>query len=181
MATSKQYEICCSCGNRTGRAGKGEDSLYSYSDGRGPFCEDCFSDLHSTEGSICPKCDGTLVYPPVKDCSCHINPPCAACTDSRLTCDKCGWERPDATQPEEASVPIKPYEPFKGWEYKLSGGRRLHSVFYDGSSGSTMEFRGHIEGVVTEQEIFECLGDGTFGHRGPTIFRDSFTYTKITD
>ncbi len=35
-------------------------------------------------------CDGVMVYPPVENCSCHINPPCSACVANILTCDKCG-------------------------------------------------------------------------------------------
>jgi hypothetical protein len=48
------------------------------------------------EGDRCPECfKGTLYYPPVQNCTCHINPPCSACTDRQLECDKCGY------QPEE--------------------------------------------------------------------------------
>jgi hypothetical protein len=35
-----KYEYCCKCGCATGRAGAGEDSLYTENDG--PFCEGCF-------------------------------------------------------------------------------------------------------------------------------------------
>ena len=35
-------ELCCECGQPTGRAGRGEDSLYA-SD-FGPYCEDCWYD-----------------------------------------------------------------------------------------------------------------------------------------
>jgi hypothetical protein len=38
---SRPLERCCECDTPTGRAGKGEDSLYTDS-GEGPFCEDCF-------------------------------------------------------------------------------------------------------------------------------------------
>lgn len=34
-------EYCCACGKPTGRAGRGEDSLYT-DDGEGPFCVECF-------------------------------------------------------------------------------------------------------------------------------------------
>lgn len=34
-------EYCCECNNPTGRAGRGEDSLYTEDD-KGPFCQDCF-------------------------------------------------------------------------------------------------------------------------------------------
>jgi hypothetical protein len=48
------------------------------------------------EGDTCgasdngePPCEGTLEYPPVKNCSCHINPPCNACIENPLTCTEC--------------------------------------------------------------------------------------------
>lgn len=37
-----KYEYCCKCGDKTGKAGAGDDSLYTEHDG--PFCEDCFPD-----------------------------------------------------------------------------------------------------------------------------------------
>ena len=50
-----------------------------------------------SEGDPCPMqdCNGTLEYPPVKDCCCHIAPPCRACTDNDLECSICGWEVED--------------------------------------------------------------------------------------
>lgn len=36
----QSLELCCECGCPTGRAGRGEDSLYI--DDEGPFCEDCY-------------------------------------------------------------------------------------------------------------------------------------------
>jgi hypothetical protein len=35
-------EYCCSCKRPTGRAGKGDDSLYCDVCGAGPFCEECY-------------------------------------------------------------------------------------------------------------------------------------------
>ena len=37
-----KYEYCCNCSKPTGKAGAGDDSLYTAHDG--PFCEDCFPD-----------------------------------------------------------------------------------------------------------------------------------------
>ncbi len=135
------------------------------------------------ENSACPdECGGVLHYPKVDNCSCHINPPCSACTDITLTCDNCGWEQEYLAPIDSSkSYALPEYKPFTGYEYQIAEGKRLHSVFYDGSSGSTMVFKGKIEGDVSAQEIFEKLGDGTFGHRGPSIFGNTFTYTKITD
>jgi hypothetical protein len=36
-------EICCQCEGTTGRAGRGDDSLYTDNDW-GPYCEDCWGD-----------------------------------------------------------------------------------------------------------------------------------------
>ena len=40
----------------------------------------------------CPACkSGTLVIR-IKNCSCHICPPCGACTSAVPACDQCGWD-----------------------------------------------------------------------------------------
>lgn len=46
------------------------------------------------EGHKCnvDGCEGILEFPPVENCSCHISPPCGACTDNLLTCNICGRE-----------------------------------------------------------------------------------------
>jgi len=41
---TKRYELCFKCGSPTGRAGRGEDSIYDDGDGSGPYCEDCWRD-----------------------------------------------------------------------------------------------------------------------------------------
>ena len=39
-------EYCCDCGDATGRAGRGDDSLYT-DDGEGPYCAECWDNLPS--------------------------------------------------------------------------------------------------------------------------------------
>lgn len=57
------------------------------------------------EGCKCPEChQGIMQYPQVENCSCHINPPCSACTSNLLTCSKCGCEEPE---PEPLPQPTK--------------------------------------------------------------------------
>ena len=60
-------------------------------------------DMKHDEEGICPdpQCSGILRLPAVEDCACHINPPCSACVDNVLTCDKCGWEDRDEPYPWE--------------------------------------------------------------------------------
>jgi hypothetical protein len=48
------------------------------------------------EGDDCPYCDyGKMEYPRVENCSCHINPPCSACTSNKLECTDCGFTEED--------------------------------------------------------------------------------------
>lgn len=44
------------------------------------------------EGGKCPECGGTLFYPPVENCSCHLSAPCSACTNNSLLCHDCDFE-----------------------------------------------------------------------------------------
>ena len=46
------------------------------------------------DGEVCNRdnCKGVIdLYPPI-NCSCHINPPCPACTNPQFYCPECGWE-----------------------------------------------------------------------------------------
>lgn len=57
---------------------------------------------HIEEGSDCCEsgCDGTYMPSEVVNCSCHIAPPCSACTDAGYTCDKCGHDTAPYEEPE---------------------------------------------------------------------------------
>ncbi len=43
----RPLEYCCACDAPTGRAGQGEDSLYTDSGDLGPYCEDCWGSVES--------------------------------------------------------------------------------------------------------------------------------------
>ena len=42
----KDKEYCCKCGNETGKAGRGDDSLFTDT-GEGPYCESCWDKIHA--------------------------------------------------------------------------------------------------------------------------------------
>jgi hypothetical protein len=123
------------------------------------------------EGGLCPEgCGGILHFPDVENCSCHISPPCSAHTSVLLTCRECGWE----DEPPKCDAPAH-VDPFEVWRARARpshdlGGRRVYDYDYDSRSGSTMAYEGRYEGPVTAQDIIDLLGDGTFGHRGPTLY-----------
>ena len=139
--------------------------------------------IEVSEGGKCPECDGKMVFPKVENCSCHINPPCSACVENRLTCDKCGWKYEPPLSQElvrhiggglSEVIRTKPSR-------ELGNGKRLLDYDYDSRSGSTMVWTGKYAGPVTAQDIIEAFGDGTFGHRGPWLDNGRFSYTQITD
>jgi hypothetical protein len=55
------------------------------------------------EGDTCGRggCSGEIQQDPTENCSCHINPPCSACTSPREFCDTCDWRAED----DDAYVP----------------------------------------------------------------------------
>lgn len=141
--------------------------------------------LHYEEGDKCPNhhCSGTLEFLPSKSCSCHISPPCSSCTDIPLTCSECKWTAP-IIENEESTRPVSPdisERYFKRPSEDLGNGKRIFDYDYDSSSGSTMVYSGRYEGPVTAKDILDYFGDGTFGHRGPSLHNGRFSYTKITD
>jgi len=60
-----KYEYCCKCDCATGKAGAGDDSLYTETDG--PFCEDCFSEFKSKQEQGEPVGEAYL-------CDCCLTP-----------------------------------------------------------------------------------------------------------
>jgi len=47
-------EYCCACGEPTGRAGRGDDSLYT-DEGEGPYCSDCWDLEKQTPDLVDPR------------------------------------------------------------------------------------------------------------------------------
>lgn len=58
------------------------------------YCPACNSYviIGTEEGDTCNRggCDGTMGFAEVKDCSCHLHPPCDACANNPIVCLKCG-------------------------------------------------------------------------------------------
>jgi hypothetical protein len=66
----EKYEYCCKCDEATGRAGAGDDSLYTEHDG--PFCEACY-----------PEATSPAAQPP--------SPPPECKTEAEQTAYAFGW------------------------------------------------------------------------------------------
>lgn len=51
------------------------------------------------ESDDCPTgCGGKLGFEPVEHCTCHVSPPCHACTTNPLMCSACYWTEADSVE-----------------------------------------------------------------------------------
>src|ERR1700744_4843755 len=89
------------------------------------------SDFGTEEGATCLRngCQGVIAEHPVENCSCHISPPCGACTTPREYCPVCDWSaeeedrsfylnglRCTAISKDDAKLGMYGDTPLKKWE-----------------------------------------------------------------
>lgn len=134
------------------------------------------------EGDCCPECHkGKLHYPEVKNCSCHISAPCAACENNRLECNVCGYQ-PD--EPEHRYLPVTPpqFGPFILQRFDRP--RKLDSFRIDYRVKQHTAFSQICEGVYPEgttREEVEMRVRGSFGGRFECFGNGKFKYIAYTD
>lgn len=128
------------------------------------------------EGDRCPECHkGRIDWPP-KNCSCHIDPPCCACTEARLLCSLCGWEdeRPDYKDvPYLPGISAREYAPKPLDPTKIDYRAKSHT------SGSMIK-----EGVCPEgttRKDVEMIVRGSWGGRFESFGGGKFKYIAYTD
>ena len=140
--------------------------------------------LGYVEGERCNRhgCDGLMAERRVENCSCHISPPCGACTEERGYCTKCGADvRDERVQTINDYVCNVDASTGKIWEYKP---RPLDSTKIDWRSKGHTHFSMIKEGVYPEgttQEDVRKVVDGTFGGRFTQFGDGRFTFVAYTD
>lgn len=130
------------------------------------------------EGDRCPEinCSGQLNYEPVENCSCHISPPCSACTHRSLICDKCGFT---PEEPEYKDVPAAPglfirqFKPRPLDKTKIDYRKKSHT-------SSSMIVEGVYPEGTTAAEVRKVV-DGTFGGRFEHFGNGTFKFIAYTD
>lgn len=137
------------------------------------------------EGEICNRngCTGVIDIHPSENCSCHINPPCGACTSPRNFCPVCDWQESDeyrvygfndhiVTENKETGV-------WKSFEW-----RPLDPTKVDWHSKTHTHFTMIKEGVyppgMSKDEVREIV-KGTFGGRFDYFGDGKFKYVAYTD
>ncbi len=130
------------------------------------------------EGETCARdgCEGVIETRNVECCSCHISPPCSACTEPRNYCDKCGWEESDDEKPPLPIYTGKPWEPPKPRELdptKIDWHSFEHTHF-------SMIKRGVYPEGATEADVRKLI-NGTFGGRFSYFGNGRFEFVAYTD
>ena len=129
------------------------------------------------EGDECPECEeGKLIWPVVENCSCHINPPCSSCTDSKLTCEGCGWEYAPPEYKDVAVAPglkMREYAPRKLDNTKIDWRNKMHTHF------SMIKEGVYPDGIGIEKVRKEV--NGSFGGRFTQFGSGTFKFIAYTD
>lgn len=139
-------------------------------------------------GDICRRngCTGIIADGERRgDCSCHINPPCGACTEPREHCPECDWRMVD----DETS-----FNDFKVGPVKANGAwthyrpRPLDPTKIDWRSKAHSNSSMIKEGVYPQTNVaaddraaVEKVVRGTFGGRFKHFGNGSFEYVAYTD
>ncbi|NIH18373.1 hypothetical protein [Morganella morganii] len=134
------------------------------------------------EGDICLRsgCKGMVKEHPIENCSCHISPPCGACTSPRCYCETCGWEESEDEVVNDYVVSLnKETGSYRSWELRPLNPNKLdwHSKPHTGAS---MIKEGVYPEGMTWQEV-ERKVVGTFGGRFAYFGDGKFKYIAYTD
>lgn len=139
-------------------------------------------ELGFAEGDQCRRqgCQGVIAMHPVENCSCHISPPCGACTAPRAYCAKCDWQEKDDRIINDFVVNENP----KTGVYRTWTPRPLDPTKFDyhnkAYTHSAMIKEGvYPEGMTLEQVLAEVKG--TFGGRFEYFANGRFKYVAYTD
>lgn len=140
------------------------------------------SELGIDYGEICWRngCQGEIDMHPKGDCSCHLNPPCGACTEHREFCPLCGWEARDEEKPfNEFVVKYDKNGVWESWKPRPLDPRKIDYHIKVHTNSSQI-----CEGVYpegTQQSEVLALVKGTFGGRFEYFKDGKFKYIAYTD
>lgn len=134
------------------------------------------------EGDICNRrgCKGVIGTHPAENCSCHINPPCSACTAPRGFCPVCGWEECDDVVVNDFVVNVdRKTDTYRTWTPRPLDSSKIDWTSH-GHTHSTMIKRGVYPEGTTKAEV-EAVVKGTFGGRFKSFGNGNFEYVAYTD
>lgn len=125
-------------------------------------------------------CTGIITEAERRGCSCHINPPCSACTEDVAYCSVCDWHGKDDQYINDFRVSVNlATKMFEAYEL-----RKLDPNKLDWHSKSHTHFSMIKEGIypkgMTQAEIEKQVA-GTFGGKFEYFNGGKFKYVAYTD
>lgn len=129
------------------------------------------------EWDNCPDCGTRLKEKPVENCSCHINPPCSACTAPRMYCD-CGWEEKPYVM-NDYSCRVNKKGVIKSWKLRDLDPTRI-DYHIKAHTNSSQICEGVCPPGTTMEQVLEKVR-GTFGGRFEQFENGKFKYIAYTD
>lgn len=139
-------------------------------------------------GELCRRdgCAGVIVEGERRgDCSCHISPPCGACTEPREHCPECGWRLVD-DETTFNDFKVGPVTASGAWTHYRP--RPLDPTKVDWRSKSHTNSSMIKEGVypqsgddAADRKAVEVVVQGTFGGRFKHFGNGRFEYVAYTD
>jgi hypothetical protein len=133
------------------------------------------------EGETCWRngCQGVIAETKVEGCSCHINPPCSACTTPREYCPVCEWRAKDEDYLDYAiRIDMSSGEVDWGKPRPLDPRKIDYRILPYCSSAQICEGV-YPEGTTSEQVLERVKG--TFGGRFEHFGNGRFKYIAYTD
>lgn len=134
-------------------------------------------------GETCGRggCKGVIEEHDVEGCSCHIDPPCSACTTPREYCEECDWQAKDDMIMAEGTITITPIfvhverKPHVWDRSKIDKRTSMHS-------SSSQKVTG-VFPIGTPRSEVEKIARGTFGGRFEKWSPETgdFVYIAYTD
>lgn len=145
------------------------------------------SDFGTEGGSRCWRngCAGIIAEHAVEGCSCHINPPCGACTTPREFCPVCDWQAKDddgtfngfTIKYADKSQGI--FGKLESWKPRPLDPRKIDYRITAHSNSSQLCTGVYPEGT-TRAEVEQRV-QGTFGGRFNHFGDGRFEYVAYTD
>ncbi|WP_449043769.1 hypothetical protein [Paracoccus versutus] len=139
------------------------------------------------EGDVCGRngCSGVIAVAPVENCSCHIAPPCGACTTPREFCPECDWRMVD----DETT-----FNDFKVGPVKADGSWTHYRPRPLDPSKIDWHSKSHTHSSMIKEGVYPQSGDdaadkaavlelvkGSFGGRFDQFGNGRFKYVAYTD
>lgn len=133
------------------------------------------------EGDTCGRdgCCGVIEFAKVEGCSCHISPPCHACTSNLLRCPDCDWEAEEERFNDHILTVNKTSQVVADWRPRQLDSSKIDWRNFSHSNASMIKEGVYPEGTTREE--VRKLVDGTFGGRFEYFGDGKFKFIAYTD